>query len=215
MINFKPECFLFKSSERCLDSELKGAKNVLTHPLGETGFNRILHDYTPCHNNVIFSLCTSTRPYLNSVKWKTLYHNFGNSCDLVVCSSCGIIPMEYMNCYPYTTYDAYDAYNTTKFNDLYYSVFEKRILTFLDTFGHYWNKKIFLFSPNSVNTKVIRNLKLDYLVPSTTVYTDILKNGSFKEEINVFRYPLCAKQALNEISDCLGIPRQIIKKRLF
>lgn len=213
MINFKPESFLFSSSERCLSSELKGAENVLTHSIGETGFNRILHDYTPCHDNVIFSLCTPTRPYLHSVKWKTLYNNFGNSCDLVVCSSCGIIPMEYMNCYPYTTYDAYDAYSTTKFRNLYYSVFEKRILTFLDKFGHRWSKKIFVLSPNSVCTKVIRDLELGYLLPSAMVYTDVLKNGS--PGVNVARYPLCAEQVLNEISDCLDIPRQIIKKKLF
>lgn len=209
MIEFRPENFLFKEDERCSDEELFGEDKVLHNPVIDTGLCRIMEDYQPQHKYVIFSLCTSTRPYLKSVKWKTFYKNFGKQCDLVICSNGGIIPMEYMNCWPFLTYD---AHSSSKYDDLYNELFERRLTTFLDKFGDCWEKKVFTFLPKSRNRVVINKLGLEKLLPSEEVYADIRENGS--PGVNILRYPQCAHQSLNEIAEYLGIERKT-KKTLF
>lgn len=210
MINFRSEDFLFNTSERCPDEELFGEDKVLHNPIIDVALDRIMEDYTPSHNRVIFSLCTSTRPYLKGIKWRTFYENFGSDCDLVICSNGGIIPMEYMNCWPYLTYD---AHSSAKFDDLYNELFERRLVKFLSKFGPYWEKKVFTFLPTSRNRRVIEKLHYDVLLPSKEVYDDIRKNGS--PGVNTIRYPQCAEQSLNEMAAALGVTRRITKRKLF
>lgn len=210
MINFRHEDFLFKNYERCPDEDLFGEEKVLHNPIIDTALDRIMEDYTPSHNKVIFSLCTSTRPYLKGIKWKTFYENFGTHCDLIICSNGGIIPMEYMNCWPYMTYD---AHSSAKFDDLYNELFERRLVKFLNKYSSHWDKKVFTFLPTSRNRKVIEKLQYETLLPSMEVYEDIRKNGS--PGVNTIRYPQCAEQSLNEMATILDVPRKPHKRKLF
>lgn len=212
MINFRQENFLFKQNERCSDDELFGEEKVLHNPIIDVALDRIMEDYTPSHKKVIFSLCTSTRPYLKGIKWKTFYENFGNYCDLIICSNGGIIPMEYMNCWPYLTYD---AHSSAKFDDLYNELFEKRLTKFLGKFGNCWEKKIFTFLPSSRNRRVIEKLGYEALLPSIEVYNDVREHGS--PGVNILRYPQCAEQCLNEMARVLEVPRNKTqgRKKLF
>lgn len=211
-INFRKESFLFKPSERCPDSELIGEAVLLKNPIIDVALDRIMEDYKPSNPYAIFSLCTSTRPYLNSVKWKAFYRDFGYCCDLIICSNGGIIPMEYMNCWPFLSYDAHGDSST---DELYKELFEKRLTKFLGKFGDCWEKKIFTFIPSARNRQVIQKLGLEYNLPSIEVYERARKEGS--PGVNVGRFPQAAHQCLDEMAEVLGVKRnsKMVKRGFF
>lgn len=207
-LHFKPESFLFKENERCSVEEITGEKILLANPIIDVALDRIMDSYEPQNRFAIFSLCTSTRPYLKSIKWKTFYKNFGHCCDLIICSNGGIIPMEYMNCWPFLDYDAHGDSST---DGLYKELFERRLTKFLEKFGDYWEKKIFTFIPTARNREVISKLGLEYNLPSIEVYKDTLQNGS--PGVNVGRFPQASHQCLDEMATILGIERLGNKKK--
>lgn len=207
-IKFKQEAFLFKEEERCPVSELTGERILLNNPIIDVALDRIMDSYEPQNRFAIFSLCTITRPYLKSVKWKAFYRNFGHCCDLIICSNGGIIPMEYMNCWPFLEYDAHGDSST---DELYKELFERRLTKFLAKFGNCWEKKIFTFNPSTRNREVITKLGLEYNLPSLEVYQDTIKNGS--PGVNVGRSPQASHQCLDEMAKVLGVERLGVRKR--
>lgn len=167
----KQEDFLFDKNSRVPDEELHGDEKVLLSPLVEGAFQKIYTDYYPKHKNVIFSLCTTTRPYIYSTKWSVIDECFGDKCDMIVCSNGGIIPLEYMNCYPFLSYNApHDL--TGKTDDLYMEVFERRLTQFFSK--NSWENCFFIFAPGSRNYRSIQKLisKYDnwYLIPDEETY---------------------------------------------
>ena len=155
----KPEDYLIPKSERVPVEELCGEENVLNSPIIEKAFRKILEEYKPKNDYVIFSLCTHTRPYIKSRKWEMLDKCFGETCDLIVCSNGGIIPLEYMCCYPYLTYDAPHV-PSGKYDELYCNIFERRLREFLNK--NSWKKCIFLFIPDSRNYKRLKLIEEDF-----------------------------------------------------
>lgn len=210
-IIYKSEDFLFKKDERCPTSELIGEEKLLKNPIIDTAVDRIMDSYVPQNRFAIFSLCSSTRPYIDSIKWKAFYRNFGDCSDLIICSNGGIIPMQYMYCWPYMDYDAHGDAST---DELYKELFERRLVKFLGKFGDSWEKKIFTFIPTSRNKEVITKLGLEYNLPSDEVYERVRVEGS--PGVNVGRFPQASHQCLNEMAEVLGIQRpQSIKRNLF
>lgn len=206
-IKYRPESFLFKPHERCPDSDIIGEEVLLKNPIIDVGLDRIMEDYKPQNKFAIFSLCTSTRPYIKSIKWKAFYRDFGHCCDLIICSNGGIIPMEYMYCWPFMSYDAHGNHKT---DELYKQLFEKRLMKFLDKFGDCWEKKIFTFIPTARNREVIEKLGLQYNLPSAEVYKRIQLEGS--PGVNVQRFPQAAHQCLDEMAQVLGVDRLTQRK---
>lgn len=86
--------------------ELGGDPEIMTHPIILEARQKILELHEPKHSICLFSLCTASRPYSDSAKWKDIIERFQNDCDLVVYTNGGVIPREFWNCYPYKTYDA-------------------------------------------------------------------------------------------------------------
>lgn len=212
--NIRPEYYLFSESEiesrsDCRVEELCGEEKVLNSKVIDDAFERIMEDYKPSHKNVIFSLCSATRPYIGSPKWKAFYKNFGDVADLVISSNGGIIPIEYMCCFPFMQYDAHRANSGT--DELYKDRMKDKLSKFLNKFGKYWDIKVYSFLPTSRNAQAIKEMNGagGFLVPSQKVYRDIIDNGC--PGVNVKRFPQCATQHLQEIADILNVklPTQI------
>lgn len=197
----------------CTLESMSGEDKLMFNPIIEEAFEKILETYKPRHKKVIFSLCTSTRPYINSMKWKRFNELFGDDCDLIICSNGGIIPIEYMCCFPYMQYDAHRS--GKRFDELYKEQMLNRMTRFLDKFGDNWDIVVHSYLPTSRNAEVIRTSNLKgVLLPTDKVMEDIKLNGS--PGVNIMRYPQIAHQALQEMSEHLHIEIQKIdKKRLF
>lgn len=212
MLDFRPEDFLVRRQDRPVNDEgLIGEEALLNNPLIDELCEKMRNDYTPSHKYVIFSLCTSTRPYIKSPKWKAFYNNFGDSCDLVICSNGGIIPIEYQYCYPFMTYD---AHGNSKTDELYKQKFKERLDKFLELHANKWEKMVFSFLPTSRNREVVNTYTYPNMavLPSKDVYDRIRADGS--PGVNIMRFPQCAHQHLDEISEYLGVPRRK-RRRLF
>lgn len=204
-IQYRPEDFLLSKDERVPKEELKGDEKVLKSPVVEKAFQKILEDYVPHHDKIIFSLCTSTRPYLKSVKWKTYHQMFGEQCDLVICSNGGIIPMDYMNCYPFLDYNAPHEGNT--WDELYMEVFERRLLAFLNKNKQYYKKICFAFIPDTRNYRSIEKLNIpnSKLIPDRETYRKVLNGEDLYIGFPVQRYPTLSYSILKQMEDYLEI----------
>lgn len=64
--------------------ELQGDESkVLTHPIIKKAFSQILKLHKPKHEIAFVSLCTATRPYSQSRKWKKYIEEFGNEVEII------------------------------------------------------------------------------------------------------------------------------------
>jgi len=107
-----------------MDNELK----ILEDPQFNEA-NKLMADrWKPKHNIAFVSLCSSTRPYHHSPKWKKFIDLFGKDCDMIVSSNGGVIPQEWWNSYPFLTYDAGEHLD----DDLYKRILYDRWKYFFD-----------------------------------------------------------------------------------
>ena len=226
MIEYKPESYLVPYSERDPEGKgLYGTKQILTNPLFDKLSKRMREEFIPKHKYILFSLCTKTRPYINSLKWKCFIKNFEKYCDLVIASSGGIIPLEYSYCYPFLQYDDYvdpvtkksKVVHSKEINTLYNEKFINRLDAFLKLHESKYEKLIFAFLPTTRNRKALLEHYKDrnnfYIVPSLEVYEKVLKEGS--PGVNVFHYPHNAHQSIEEIYNILGVKSNKKRGKLF
>lgn len=162
------------------ESEIQGTDEmVLFHPIMQEAYKRILSLHRPKHDTALVSLCTSTRPYSKSPKWKEFKKEFGDSADLIICSNGGIIPIEFESCYPYLTYD---AHGQKKYDKIYCQVVYKRLMEF---FGkHRYKKIVFNFRPKLRNRASALKFAQDYrgdaeiyILPSVRAYQSAQSRG--------------------------------------
>lgn len=200
-----------ESDVNCTKESLSGESKLMFNPIIDEAFEKILDTYKPKHKKVIFSLCTSTRPYIISMKWKRFNELFGKDCDLIICSNGGIIPIEYMYCFPFMDYDAHRS--GTKFDNLYKEQMMTRLTKFVEKFK--WDTIVYSFLPTSRNAEALRESDLPgVLLPSDEVMKDIKENGC--PGVNIMRYPQITTQALEEMAKHLNVEiPKIEKKRLF
>ena len=154
---------------------------ILEHPIFEKCFNKIVENHVVTNKTALISLCTSSRPYNKSRKWK-VFLRYQNYSDLMVISSGGVIPQPYWNSYPYLNYDG-DSHKSA--NDLYMKVMSRRLLKFFQT--HRYSHIVANFRPNQRNTSTIREvltkLKKDGyintfdIIPDDDLYNDIQRRG--------------------------------------
>ena len=152
---------------------------TLHSPIVEKAFQRILELHKPKHKIALVSLCTSTRPYSKSPKWKKFIELFGEKADMIICSNGGIIPIEFESCYPYLTYD---AHGEGKWDKVYINTCYRRLIEFFNKF-HY-DKIIFNFRPKMRNRiaaqAFIRDYKGNskiYILPTKETYAAVQKAG--------------------------------------
>lgn len=190
---------LIPRSQWVNESELQGREDkVLNHPIIDKAFKRILELHKPKHNVCLVSLCTSTRPYSKSRKWKRFIQEFGSDADLIICSNGGIIPIEFESCYPYLTYD---AHGMSEFDNMYVKITYERLMVFFNT--HHYDKIVFNFRPSLRNRKSALMFKQMYkgeseilILPTPMVY-EAARREKFHPVGN--RYPDICNIVLEQI----------------
>lgn len=140
------------------EKEIQGTDEmVLLHPIMEEAYQNIVKLHRPKHKTALVSLCTSTRPYSKSRKWKEFARLFGEHADLIICSNGGIIPIEFESCYPYLTYD---AHGQAQYDRLYVRVVYRRLMEFFS--AHHYDRIIFNFRPGLRNRAAALKFKETY-----------------------------------------------------
>ena len=81
----KGSTLLIPKKEWVPEKEIQGNDEmVLTHPVMKKAFNKILQLHEMKHNIAFVSLCTSTRPYSKSLKWKNFKERYGDYADMII-----------------------------------------------------------------------------------------------------------------------------------
>lgn len=130
-------------------SELEGEEAVLNSTHMKMAHAKMLDLHEADNNVCLLSLCTATRPYSKSFKYKTFIKTFGEFCDLVINSNGGVIPISFEECYPFMTYNA--RRKNKKFDQLYYHTLCERLFEFLQTFKY--DYVVANFNPDQRNYK--------------------------------------------------------------
>lgn len=186
------------------ESEIQGSdEKVLKSAIIQEAFEQILLQHKPKHKIAFVSLCTSTRPYSKSVKWKNFKRMYSDCCDLIISSNGGIIPMEFEECYPYLTYDA--PYTNSSFNELYSETLYTRLNRFFTT--HHYDYIVFNYRPaskSSRNRKAAERFMSDFkgdtqcfLLPTVEAYEKARAN-KFKPYGHY--YPDLSDEVISEIN---------------
>lgn len=190
---------LIPRSEWVEECEIQGTDEmVLYHPIMRKAFFEILKKYKPKKSIAFVSLCTSTRPYSKSRKWKKFKEEFGKDCDLIIASNGGIIPIEFEECYPFLTYD---AHGQKQYDELYIKFLYSRLMKFFNKF-HY-DYIIFNFRPNMRNrvsaNAFVKHFKGNtkcFIAPSNATYEKARRN-KFKPYGS--RYPDLSDEVMQEL----------------
>ena len=182
---------LFSDDEWVSPSELFGEIKVLNHPLMHEAFDRILDQHVIKQPTAFLSLCSATRPYNYSTKWKEYIKHFDNKVDFIVVSNGGMIPEEFWLSYPYLNYDAGDHEDDVLYKKVQYD----RMTRFFKR--HLYDYVIANFSPSQRNAepaeKSLSELKdagyiKDYiLIPDEATYKEA--------QSKVIRFTLSDKQS--------------------
>lgn len=190
--------------ERWVDpKEIQGAEiKTLRHPIIEEAFQKILEMYIPKHDIALVSLCTTSRPYSTSRKWKRFKKMWEDEVDFIICSNGGIIPLEFENCYPYLTYDAHGE----KENDReYVEQCYRRLRIFFKKFEY--KRIIFNFRPNLRNRIAAENFKKRsntecLILPTTNTYAKARSEGFSDGTM----YPDLDRNVVEEIDKAIKKP---------
>ena len=136
---------LFDISEWISPQDINNEEKILMSPLMHESFERILLKHKPTSQTAFLSLCTASRPYDKSVKWKAYVKNFDKKVDFIVVSNGGMIPKQFWNSYPYLTYDGGDHYDV----EMYQYIMFYRMVRFFRQ--HKYKFVIANFRPNLIN----------------------------------------------------------------
>lgn len=82
--------------------------SLLYHEHFNIAYDKVLEEWKPEHDSVVFISCTMNKPYDNNLKIKTICETVKDIADVVIISSCGIIPVKMGLKYPYAYYN-YDT----------------------------------------------------------------------------------------------------------
>jgi hypothetical protein len=172
------------------NSALEGDVGVLKDNTGTfvTAFQRILELHKPNHPIALFSLCTSTRPYSVSEKWKAFIERFGDRCDPVVYSNGGVIPLDWEFQYPFMEYDAKSTSSKTTAN-LYREIVGARLKMFLESHRYEYVLFATLLSDTSdrirnVLPDLCEQLVSDGFIKGFAIMPDEKLNAKIKETLD-------------------------------
>ena len=193
---------LIPKSKWVPEKEIQGNDEmVLLHPMMEEAYKQILRMHKPKHKTALVSLCTSSRPYSTSRKWKTFKKLFGDDADLIICSNGGIIPIEFEDCYPYLTYD---AHGQKQYDKLYCQVVYRRLMAFFAL--HHYERIVFNFRPGLRNRASALKFKQTYtgkseifILPTQEGYRAAQRGGFPKGKM----YPDLDDHVLKELAKAI------------
>lgn len=133
--------------------------NQLIHPHFEKWFDYIINEYEkPEKNNVIFLPCAAIKPYNNSPLHKKINEvlsKYENNLHKIVISNAGIIPYEFIEYYPFESYDWNPAFEDNISKELYYNTTLVRLRLFLKT--HKYREYFSYLNPDSLSFKALKN----------------------------------------------------------
>jgi hypothetical protein len=195
------------------ESEIQGNDGlVLKSAVINEAFEQILTKHRPKHKIAFVSLCTSTRPYSKSPKWKRFKELFSDDCDLIISSNGGIIPIEFEECYPYMTYDAPAS---PEFKELYINTLYNRLNRFFTT--HHYDYIIFNYRPATRSARnrgaaqrFIENFNGStcFILPSLDVY-EVARQNKFKPYGH--HYPDLSSEVVDEITAVIENIKNLIE----
>ncbi len=161
------------------DSEIQGTeKKILLHPIMEIARKEVLKQFKPTKDIALVSLCTKTRPYRDSRKWKKFIKEFAQDCDLIVMSNSGVNPIVFDGCYPYMTYS---AHGNKEHDKIYNRIGYYRLIDFFTTFAY--KRIIFNFRPTLRDRDMANVFKKHFtkseifILPTLGVYEQIKRDG--------------------------------------
>jgi hypothetical protein len=165
--------------------------DVLYSPVMIKAFNGIVSSHTMGRKIALFGLCTATRPYSMSRKWKQYITDFEEYADLIICSNGGIIPIEFESQYPYLNYD---AHGQSKYDKIYIEKGIERLKLFLQT--HNYEYCLFNFRHNMRNYKIVETVGFwakqkgyirDYrIMPTKQQYEQSRKEGFVEKGFKMY-----------------------------
>lgn len=154
------------------------------------------------------SLCTATRPYSKSFKYKTFISNFGDKVDFIINSNGGVVPIEYETSYPFMTYNA--KRKNKKFDELYYQTLCKRVYSFLEKFRY--DYVVANFQPDQRNYRyatdvlnyalsngVIKGYRFTPSAKLRTYYKTVDK--TYHQKLNPDTHPLIIEDILDAVNN--------------
>lgn len=194
--------------------KITGEEAVLLSPVFKEAFENVCQLYKPHHNIAVFSLCTQTKPFSSSMKWKGIIKIFGDWTDLIVCSSAGIIPLEFEDYYPFNNYDSHSGHEgSEEHSDYSKSLFEYRLRTFLTKFK--WDYVIFLLDPFEGASEVVRRLCMDNVrqFPSGWAWRNVTEADFIGYSLRFCK--VLNKLTLLQIQDWIGKEIPYLKENKF
>lgn len=178
---------------------IKGAtKKELMHPYFELWQDYICRFYEKPEKreNILFVPCTYTKPYFKSRLHREILKIVPKNVHLVVISSPGVIPYEFVNRYPFDRYDWPEWLETPQIKKLYIKVTAKRIERYLR--AHKYKKYFCYLKPTSESYQALKkacnelNVKL----------VDCLYEETW-EKIKDEKNPLALPDALNDLKEII------------
>jgi len=131
---------------------LKGVgKEFLTHPYYEVWQDFFVRFYKPPKGKFpLFLPCSYKKPYPKSKTWRTILQALKeigalNKLHLIAISSPGVIPKEFVNYYPFNSYDWEEWRETEEIKKLYVKVTYRRIKNYLKTHSKNYRKPFFAY----------------------------------------------------------------------
>lgn len=194
--------------------KITGEENVLKNPIFNEAFDTICEIYKSRHDFAVFSLCTQTKPFSSSMKWRGIIKIFKGIADLIVCSSAGVIPVEYENCYPFDSYDSHSGHEGDEsLSDYSKSLFESRLKKFLTKFK--WKKVVFLLDPYEGASDVVHHLEMANVrqFPSVGVWNTVAEEDFIGYSLRFCK--VLNKRCILEVQDWLGIEIPYLKSQNF
>lgn len=177
---------------------IKGAtKKELLHPYFEVWQDYVCRFYEKPKSKkaVLFIPCTYTKPYSRSRLHKNILKTVPRNIHLVVISSPGVVPYEFVNKYPFNKYDWPEWEETEEIKKLYVNATKKRIENYLKK--HKYEKYYCYLKPSSESYQALKkaceklNIKL----------INCLKEGTWKK-IKEEKNSLALPDALEDLKKC-------------
>ncbi len=185
---------------KSMQKPLKGVgKEYLLHPYYEVWQDYICRFYEKPENKkyALFIPCTYTKPYFRSKLHREILKIAPKSVHLIVISSPGVIPYEFVNKYPFNAYDWPEWEETEEIKKLYIKVTTKRIENYLKK--HRYAKYFAFLKPTSESfialKKACDKLGIDLIL--------CLKERTW-ERIKERKNPLLSEEALKDLKECLS-----------
>lgn len=184
-------------------------RECLIHPYYEVWQDYIVRFYKPPRSKdlALFLPCAYRKPYTRSKTWKAILGvlsklEFFPRIHLIAVSSPGVIPYEFINYYPFQSYDWPEWLETEEVKREYIEVTSLRVKNYVSKHGS--NYKLFYayFRPNAETLFAIKNAFLDLgLMDKLRIVIDDDLARSI--ELEGFKPMVAHEKALNKLREML------------